>query len=296
MYGGAQSTFVTVVQIFAFTNYLVTYVPAPVDRDTGDNGAVTSGVSSYDDVNDIVSRLSTGLDQALGARLAGLYLTGSLSYGGFDHGSSDIDFIAVLTERLSPDDRHAVAARHDEIAVAHPRWAERIEGSYLARDLLGYDDPPVEPRPYVNGGGLWDPDPGYGQEWVLNKYVLHHCGIALVGPPAAEMFPSVSLARTREASALSFHQEWEPLLEDPAILDDPHHAAYITLTLCRILHTARVDGVASKRDAAAWVIETYGEPWAALVRAAECWRHGQPLPMAAQVLEFIRFVREQSPG
>ncbi|MGI8868993.1 MAG: aminoglycoside adenylyltransferase domain-containing protein [Mycobacteriales bacterium] len=245
--------------------------------------------SGYADVDDLLTMLRVGVETELGDALRGLYVTGSLSYGDFDHGSSDIDFLAVTGRRFDGADRAALAAMHAGIAERYPVWAERIEGSYVLVDLLAHDAPPAEPRPYVNQGRLWDPDPGYGQEWLLNRYVLHHRAIPLIGPPAAEMFPEVPEAAMRAASVSSLHEEWEPLLQEPTILDDPHHAAYITLTLCRILHTAHVGGVASKRVAARWVIEQYGDRWAGLVTAALAWRHGEALDRREEILELIRF-------
>ncbi len=181
---------------------------------------------------------------------------------------------------------------HADIAAAWPEWATRIEGSYLPQPLLACAGPPAQGRPYVNGGFLWQPDPAYGQEWVMNLFVLHRCGITLAGRPVTDVIPPISMAAMRAASTRSLHEEWEPLLDDPASTGRPHHQAYITLTLCRILHTAHNDGVASKRDAAAWVADTYGEPWRSLVDRMVRWQHGEELHHQAVIKDFIRFVRD----
>lgn len=244
---------------------------------------------AYAGVDGVLRLLTAGLDEVLGDQLVGLYLTGSLSYGGFDPGSSDIDLLALLERPITSDQRSSLRTLHEQIASEAPEWATRLEISYLPRHLLDSEEPPAEPRPYVNGGQLWEPDPVYGQEWTMNLLVLRRCGIALRGPVAAEVFPEVDNAAMRAASLRSLHEEWEPLLDDPRPLNDPHQQAYITLTLCRILHTAREDGVASKPDAAAGVKRTYPQ-WAELVRCAEAWQHGQPLQMTDEVLAFLRFV------
>jgi hypothetical protein len=102
------------------------------------------------------------------------------------------------------------------------------------------------------------------------------------------VFPAVDMAAMRAASLRSLHEEWEPLLADPAPLADPHLQAYVALTLCRILHTAAEDGVASKPEAAAWVTATHPR-WAGLVRRAEAWEHGKALYIAEDLLAFLRF-------
>lgn len=250
----------------------------------------------YDDVREVLALLCHGARDVLGGNLVGVYLTGSLTYGGFDRGSSDIDFLAVVEQPVSLEQRGGLVALHERIGRRQPPWATRLEGSYLPRHLLDRTEPPAEPRPYVNDGRLWDPDPRYGREWTMNRFPLHRCGIALVGPDAADLFPPVTMEEMRTASLRSFHEEWEPLLDDPSRLDDPHHQAYITLTLCRILHTTYVDGIASKPVAAQWVARTYGEPWSTLVRQAAQWRHGRQLDVAPQVLAFVGFVRDQLGG
>ncbi|MEP6599681.1 MAG: hypothetical protein ABJB98_09590, partial [Actinomycetota bacterium] len=207
---------------------------------------------NYPDVDEVLRLLNSGLDEILGEQLLGLYLTGSLSYGGFDPGSSDIDLLALLQRPITAAQRLALSALHLDLAIQQPKWAARLEISYLPRHLLASSDPPAQPPPYVNGGRMWDPDPRYGQEWTMNLFVLGGRGIALRGPAPADVVPDVSMTAMRAASLRSLHQDWAPLLDDATPLHDPHHQAYITLTLCRILHTA------------AWVRAAYPQ-WDALV-------------------------------
>jgi hypothetical protein len=245
------------------------------------------------DVLAVIRALQGGIPQVLGDTLVGLYLTGSLSYGGFDPASSDIDFLALCRQRPRADEIAALSAMHRDVASQTADWAERIEGSYIWESLLASREPPSEPRPYINGGTLWTPEPRYGQEWTMNLFVLHERGVAVVGPPAAEVFPRVSLHSMRQASLRSLHEQWEPLLVNDSPLDDPHYQAYSTLTLCRILHTQQVSGVASKRDAAHWVQATYGDVSGETIRhtveRAKQWQVGQPLDMKRAVLELLRF-------
>ncbi len=245
------------------------------------------------DVGEVLRLLVDGLEAIFAAQLVGLYLTGSLSYGGFHRGSSDIDLLALLQRAVTTEQRTWLIALHERIAAQHPRWATRLEISYLPIELLGSIEPPAQPRAYFNGGRLWDPDPHYGQEWTLNLFVLRRRGIALRGPAPANVFPDVSMAAMRAAALRSLREEWEPLLDEPAPLDDPHQQAYVILTLCRILHTARHDGIASKRDAAAWVRHAHPQ-WADLVRNAEAWEYGRTLGTADEILAFLRFVTAET--
>lgn len=252
-------------------------------------------LTPYSHVNGVLTRLSDELRTIFGERLVGVYLTGSLTYGDFDAASSDIDFIAVLREPMTARERREVKAMHERISAAYPSWRSRIEGSYVTAAMLASEQPPQQPRPYFNSGKLWEPDPPYGQEWIMNRYVLHECGISIVGPDPKAVFRPISRGSYRRASIRSLHEEWEPLLTDASLLRSSHHQAYVTLTVCRILHTAQSDGVASKRAASRWAKRQYGQTWRSLIEKAEQWRHGEELDEAGTVLDFIRFALREVP-
>ena len=242
-----------------------------------------------EDVRQVVAQLRDGIAAALGSGLVGLYLTGSLTYGDFDPGSSDIDYLAVLRGPLTPAQRAALVDLHTEVGVAHPIWRERIEGSWVTLDMLPSIEPPVTPRPYVNGGAFWDPDPRYGNEWLINRYVLQECGIPLVGPPFRHLTPPLGIEPVRAASRRDLFAEWLPQVDDPRFLPDSHHEAYATLTMCRILHRQFADDVVSKRGAAGWTRNRVEPRWQDLIDAALDWHHGQVLDRRAEVLAFVRF-------
>ncbi len=239
------------------------------------------------EVRAIVDELRRGITSALGTNLVGLYLTGSLTYGDFDPGSSDIDYLAVLRRPLAPPERDALADLHREIGEQYPAWRERIEGSYVTASMLLSVEPPAEPRPYVNGGTFWDPEPRYGNEWLINRYALQECGIALAGPAFSDLVPPVSVTDVRAASARDLVEEWLLQLDDPAFLPDSHHQAYVTLTMCRILHRHANDEVVSKRQAAVWARDRLEPRLQDLIDAALAWQHGDLLDHRDDVREFV---------
>jgi len=249
-------------------------------------------ITAYQDVNTLLALLSKNLTEILDGQLVGLYLTGSLTYGDFDRGSSDIDFLAVLTHTLSAKQLRLIENIHSHIGKDFPVWKKRIEGSYITKNMLSSTKPPKESRPYVNAGKMWNFV--YGNEWILNLYALYEYGIALLGPDPKELIESVSLDEVREASKRNLIQEWQPKLKDPSAFksadyDSNHLQAYAVLTMCRILYVAKNDGVASKRVASAWVKKTYGRPWSDLVKKAEDWQHGKEMNAEEQIKDFIKF-------
>lgn len=248
-------------------------------------------LTPHEDVNQVLELLTSGLQNLLGNQLVGLYLTGSLTYGDFDKDSSDIDFLAVLDNPLAEGQLEAVKELHQQIGEAVPFWEKRLEGSYITTEMIKTKERPEEPRPYVNGGkvNLYK----YGNEWTINLYALLETGVAIIGREPTQMFPTVTIEDVREASKQDLLNDWQPKLDDPNAFssedyDSNHLKAYAVLTMCRILHRAKNDGIASKRVASGWVKETYPD-WAQIVEQAEQWQHGKQMSSDDEVREFIRF-------
>jgi predicted nucleotidyltransferase len=78
------------------------------------------------EVKAMLDLLLARIQGALGAKLAGLYVVGSLVTGDFDFRSSDIDLIAVLVDDPTEAEVQALGAMHSEIAQKMPFWYERF--------------------------------------------------------------------------------------------------------------------------------------------------------------------------
>jgi hypothetical protein len=259
---------------------------------TGKEALMSVLDTSSAEVRQMVAELQNDIGTALGPSLLGLYLTGSLTYGDFDVGSSDIDYLVVLQHPLTSNQRAALIDLHAALGRSHPDWRERIEGSYVTPDMLPSIDPPAIPRPYVNQGKFWEPDPPYGNEWLINRYVLQECGVPLIGPAFRDLTPPIGIEPVRVASARDLFEEWLPQVDDPDFLPDSHHEAYTTLTMCRIMHRQFNDEVVSKRGAALWVRSRVEPRWQSLIDAALAWQHGQELDLRADVCAFVSYTSD----
>ncbi len=270
--------------------------PKHEEHQPGTKDSKIMKTTGYSDVDEVLRLLSTELRRILGNKLVALYLTGSLSYGDFDYGSSDIDFLAVLTRALTQRQLEAVKEMHQHIAEQVPYWAKRLEGSYIPQKWLSSIERPPGKRPYVNAGMVaMFP---YGNEWLVNLYVLHQRGIPLVGQEPRALIPPIDIRAVREASRQNLLEEWAPKTKEPEPFKDPdydssHLQAYAILTMCRILHRAKVDLVASKREASAWAKRKFKQ-WGGLIEEAENWKHGTKLDKQEEIRAFIQFVVDET--
>lgn len=251
-------------------------------------------LTPYKDVNAIAEVFTEKLKEILGTQLTGLYLTGSLTYGGFYRPGSDLDFIVVLKESFSDEQRQKIKTMHAEVEKQYPEWERRIEVPYLLQELLGYTKLPKTPQPYFSAGKLSDPDPIYDDNWLVDMYALREYGVALLGPETKALIPPINIEDVRKLSSRDLHSRWKKKLDSPEPFGDGKNQdvdltkIYSVLTMCRKLYRAKNDGSDSKRISSKWAKKNYPE-WKGLIEKAENWRTGQTMDSHDEILDFIRF-------
>ena len=150
----------------------------------------------YADVNAILAELLANIQQILGPQsrphLIAFYLDGSLAHGDFDE-ASDIDFVAVTDEQISPNQFEALYEMHAQMNTGTTRWAAQLEGSYVWAQALRRYDPTHPPQPNIERGLgerlKWEPQ---GPWWLPHLSIVREKGIALLGPPPHTLIDPVS--------------------------------------------------------------------------------------------------------
>ena len=163
-----------------------------------------------DEAKALLEALTAGIRQAVGSKLLGLYLWGSYVVGDFDPRRSDVDLVAALTADVSGEDFVALEAMHDALAHRFPAWEGRVEVAYAAVATL---DRPAE------GGEIVRISPGEplnrrhsDERWVVDWYVVRERGIALLGPPPAQLLAPISRRQFVE-SVRANAASWDDLAE-----------------------------------------------------------------------------------
>jgi predicted nucleotidyltransferase len=242
-------------------------------------------------VNDVLAPLAEGIGAIFGDNLIGLYLTGSLSYGDFDPKRSDIDLFAVVKSQATGDQLERLKSLHQQTEIDYPHWATRIESQYVPIHLFSTVLPPTEARPYYGDGVFYD-DADYGNEWIINNYLLVEHAITLIGLPFSTLIDPIDFREVQKACIRDVFREWEPKIRETAYLENGHYQSYLVLNLCRILYTVLHGETGSKRVSAAWVKANFPQ-WTELIEAAEMWGYGDAMGMQDETVEFIKFVVEQ---
>jgi hypothetical protein len=117
------------------------------------------------------------------AELDAVYLIGSAALGGYVHGESDVDVVAVTSRSLDLDERRALA----DAAASVPCPARKLE---LVTYAAGSDTWEIN----LNTGELISFDtaevPGFW--FVIDRAIAEQHAVALLGPPWSEVFTPVS--------------------------------------------------------------------------------------------------------
>jgi predicted nucleotidyltransferase len=138
--------------------------------------------------------------EVLVGELVGVYLHGSLAMGGFSPSESDLDLLAVVRRPMTEDEKSLLWASLGRISGRKGHRSRRmlprsIEMSFLTREQLEawehparYDFRWAEHWRFRRPADQRDPD------LATHVVVARTRGVALYGPPAAEVLPDVPSA------------------------------------------------------------------------------------------------------
>jgi len=166
-------------------------------------------------VNRYLTLLTATLRERLGERLDAVCLFGSAAYGAYLPGSSDLDVQAVISAPLDASTYRGVAA-----AISHdvlPCPARKLEFVlYTLTQASTFSQQPEFELNFNSGAELPDHlslDIGEeGTHWfILDIAMGRELGVALFGPPPAEVFAPVPGQRVKEAilDSMAWHRAHE---------------------------------------------------------------------------------------
>jgi predicted nucleotidyltransferase len=219
----------------------------------------------HPDVNEVLNLLLSNAKEILGDQFLGMYLYGSLSGGDFDPASSDIDFLVVTTNRLSDKTVSEIEAMHNRIWETGWKWAAKLEGAYVPKDLIRRHAANGAPCPTVNEGRFYVA--GLGSDWIIQRHIVREQGVVLAGPDPKTLIDPVTAGDIRGAVLRVLQEWWFPMLADPSWLSthgNEYHA-FAILTMCRALYALEYGTIVSKPAAARWAQTRLGDRWRTVI-------------------------------
>jgi hypothetical protein len=218
-----------------------------------------------------------------GADLVGVYAGGSYALGAYEPGRSDIDVATVVAEASREAKEEVVdALRHESLRCP----ARGLEFVLYTRDAVQVPSPGADFELNLNtGAGMefraeYEPGPEEQHWFPLDRSILGQCGVALHGPPAADVF--APLPRDALLDLVLAAVRWYS--SGAARGDDA------VLNACRSWRFAAKGVWSSKREAGKWALRCGAPPIVA--EALERRTSDGGLDPAA-VSRFVDFVAER---
>lgn len=256
------------------------------------------------DYNVILDHIKTSYTEILGENLVGIYVHGSIAMNCFHWATSDIDYIVVIKQKLSEEQKlqlmqatiklnELAPAKGIEMSVVleshcrefvHPTPFE-LHFSNMHLKWFGED-----PQGYCRNMNGVDPD------LAAHFTIINHYGIVLCGQKIKEVFSKVP----EEAYLDSIKADVEEAVT--AILENP---VYIILNLCRVAAYVQSGIVLSKEQGGSWGFENLPTDYRPFIHSAlQAYRTGEELALNEQeavsfskaMLNRIRLTPEPTDG
>jgi hypothetical protein len=182
-----------------------------------------------------------GLEAALGGKLFGVYLYGSLAFPE-TQGMGDIDFHVVLSGPLTDEERSRLYELHDALKRDFPPLGGELDGYYILLADARQREPPRSE--------MWHR--AVDRAWALHRRHIHagRC-VVLHGPDPKGLYPPAAWPEVEEAL------DWELRYVEDHLDQCPD---YCFLQLCRLVYSFQTrDVVVSKAAAAEWGCGAFAE-------------------------------------
>lgn len=222
--------------------------------------------------------------------IIGIYLFGSLVYGGFDEKTSDIDLVVITKTLLNKAELEKIKIIHKKLNEINNKWANRMEVSYTPMNMLNDKNIPTMPRPYYNE--IFYEEATYGNEWLINNYLLVNYGKTIYGTDFKKLIKyEINIDEIKESCINDFYKEWIPKINDDEWLSNSHYQSYIIINICRIMYTVFNLKTENKQNSVKWAKEKFNE-WKYLFEEAEKWDYSKTMNRQKEIKEYIKYMEK----
>jgi hypothetical protein len=212
------------------------------------------------------------VDEELPGLVEGLYLHGSLGFGEWHAGRSDVDFVAV--SRARPTGREVARLRdvHEHLGETFPY--PPYDGFYATWSDLAAPAAQCPDVPCTLGGsfaeeGRYDVNP-------VTWHELAWHGVTVRGPDLGEVDVWTDLAALRSYTHANLSSYWgrqaAALARFPAEAGRSDVVTSFVLGVPRLHHLLAKDRLTSKDGAGQHAVDAFGEEWRVLVAEALSYR------------------------
>lgn len=238
-------------------------------------------------LNQLLQQIKEACQSVLQTKLTGIYVHGSIAFGCFRWEKSDVDFLVVVADPLTQEEKEALMIRLLELEEKSP--PKGLEMSVMLRSAC---KPFVHPAPYElhysqthrenylkNLSETCCRMNGVDPDLAAHVTVTRAVGFALCGEPVEAVFAPVHPQDTLNSILCDVEDAEKEILRDPV---------YFTLNLCRALAFVQDGVILSKEQGGEWAMERFPQENQTIRAALAAYRQDEPLPAGMALETFAR--------
>lgn len=217
--------------------------------------------------NGVLNKVAHEYKRILENNLVGIYVHGSLAFGCFNPNKSDIDFIVVVNNSPTLEEKEALIkvlislsceapAKGFEMSVVLSRYCTNFlyptpfELHYSIMHLKGFQD---------NLSGYCKLMTGTDKDLAAHFTVIKSIGYPIIGKEIPEVFGNIPRMDYLDSIQSDIENATDNILDNPV---------YIILNLCRVLAYKNKGLILSKEQGGLWGIESLPKEYISLISKA----------------------------
>lgn len=225
-------------------------------------------------IQPVIADYSSLTSKQLPNLLSGFYLVGSIALGEFNERFSDIDFVALLSQKAALEEIEALGNIHRAIEKKHPEW--QMSGSYILTQDLGKLEGTLESHPHYHDGVL-DPNSCSDLNSVTWWELKNH-GITILGEAPGNLPFTVDwdllITRMRE-NLNSYWMSWTKRPGRILAMYSDWGIQWAVLGVLRQFYTFNEHSITTKVRAGCYALGCLPVRWHQLIREAIDIRQGK---------------------
>lgn len=224
--------------------------------------------TEYSEINDFLDTTLKRVQEILSENFVGMYIFGSLVWGDYDEGISDVDLLVIIKNTLDDNEFKQLEHMHHELIKQYKNLDNRIEIAYAHTSSLKTFKTQTSEIAVISPGEPFHRKEA-GIDWLINWYNVLEQSKVLYGPNPRELIEPISkeefIERVKDQA-----KEWDGWVVNTK--DSRPYQGHAILTMCRALYACRNGGQqTSKKRAAEWAVQELPE-WKELIENALRWR------------------------
>jgi hypothetical protein len=221
------------------------------------------------EVAEVTNQFLSLIDASAPGLVQGMYLRGSLGFGEYFEGQSDVDFTAVLSARPDADQVSALAAAHEAVFAARPK--PHFDGFHVVREDLARAPDLCPDVPVMFDGVFSSSTRDYDMNLVSWQELARH-GVTVRGPALSEREVWTDDAALRAFSHSNLGSYWagvaDSLVKHLAEAGEPRLVAWSVLGVSRLHHLLATGALTSKSGAGRYALSAFGPQWHRIIDEA----------------------------